>query len=800
MQPPEFPDGARKALADTAADASPPPADPGLMPGHAVSGTTLDWHDPAQVQRCTRSRQGEDGQRLSESSLVVQGMYCAACSVTIDQAVRAVPGVTAFDLHAGTGRALVTWDPQHTQLATVAAAIESAGYQALPARSAQLEAVRRAQQRKSLWRLFVAGFCMMQVMMYAVPSYYATPGDMTDDVARLLQWASWLLSIPVLIFSAVPFLRGAWGDLSRRRIGMDVPVAVGIVVTFVASSAATFDPGGWFGHEVYFDSLTMFVFFLLCGRYLEQRARAATLDVLESLLDGLPETAERIEADGSTREVSTRELLPGDRIRVKAGDTVPVDGQVVDGSTQVNEALLTGESRPVSRREGDAVVAGSGNLSAPIIVQVDKVGEDTRHAQIVALIERAGLERPAWAQMADRLAGPFLWTVLLAAAGAALAWSWIDPQRSVWVAVAVLIVTCPCALSLATPSALLAAAASLARRGILVQRLASLERLARTDVVVFDKTGTLTSDRLGLTETHLADGWSADDALGPAVALARASLHPVSRALAAAHTAVSPVDLIDLCEQPGQGVQGRDAAGRLWRLGNRAFAAPGDMPLCADPLGSTAWLGVDGRAVAAFGLAETLRPDARATVSALQARGLQVVLLSGDRIEAVQRVAQALGIQQVQAQATPEDKLAFVAQAQQAGRHVVMVGDGLNDGPVLARADVSIAMGQGAALARVTSDLTLLSGRLHHVDDAIDLSRRMVTTIRQNLGWAAAYNMVCIPLALVGWMPPWLAGLGMAASSLFVVTNAWRLGRHNPPVDDAAPTAPQALAPAAQTL
>lgn len=759
---------------------APAPASPQAVP--VLSPAAVDWNDPAQVRQCTRERDAADGQRLAETSLVIQGMYCAACSLTIEAAVSAVPGVQAAEVQAGTGRASVTWDPSVTTLAQVAAAVQRAGYRALPSRSPKLEAARRAERRQTLWRLFVAGFCMMQVMMYAVPSYYATPGDMTDDVARLLQWASWLLSIPVLVFAAVPFLRGAWADVSRRRIGMDVPVALGIVVTFVASTAATFHPGSWFGDEVYFDSLTMFVFFLLCGRYLEQRARAASLDVLESLLDGLPETARRVDEHGQEQVVPTASLVPGDRIVVRAGETFPVDAVLLSGRTQVDEALLTGESRPVAKQPGDAVVAGSGNLSAPVTLRVERVGEDTRHAGIVALVERAAVERPAWAQAVDRIAAPFLWCVLLAAAGSALAWWWIDPHRTVWVAVSVLIVTCPCALSLATPSALLAATGALARRGVLVQRLAALESLAHADVAVFDKTGTLTSDELALAGMAPEPGWRADQVLGPALALARASLHPVSRALAAAHMQAEPLPLDEVQEAPGQGVTGRDAQGRCWRLGARAFACAA-MPVLPqdgdeDEVGQAeCWLGVDGQAVARFAFDERLRPDAAATVAGLRERGLRVVLLSGDRDTAAQRVAQSLGIAEVHARATPEDKLALVAAEQAAGRRVLMVGDGLNDGPVLARADVSIAMGQGAPLARVRSDLTLLSGRLQHVVEARDLARRTLSVIRQNLAWSAAYNGVSIPLALAGWMPPWLAGLGMATSSLVVVANAWRLGR-----------------------
>lgn len=734
------------------------------------------WDDPAERDRFTRWRASAPGEaRVGESAFSIDGMYCAACSVTIEQALLKLPGVIAADVNPATRRARVQWQDGRTQPSALIAAVERAGYRATPALALQAETQRHRESRKALWRLFVAGFCMMQVMMYAVPTYYATPGDMTDDIWRLMQWASWLLSIPVVLFSAGPFLQGAWRDVRARRIGMDVPVAVGIVVTFVASTGATFQPGGIFGAEVYFDSLTMFVFFLLCGRYLELRARSATAGALEGLMHRLPETVERLHDDGTVETVLVRRLHVGDRVRVRPGQAFPADGSLLDGRAQVDEALLTGESRPVLRGAGEPVVAGSFNLSSPVVMRVERTGQDTRYAQIVALMERASTDRPALARLADRIAGPFLWGVLIAAFGAALAWSFIEPGRAVWVAVSVLIVTCPCALSLATPSALLSAAGALARRGILVQRLQALEALARADLFVFDKTGTLTQDRLAVTGFDLAPPWTRDSAMPHAVALAQASLHPVSQALLRESAGAAPVVLLDVRELPGQGIEGRDEQGRVWRLGAPGFAVPGRA--ASGGAGTTAWLSADGALVARFFFEESLRPDARAALAALRADGVEVLLLTGDREASAQRVATALGIADYRALASPEDKLRSVQTAQALGRRVAMVGDGINDGPVIARADVSIAMGQGASLARAQADFTLLSGRLTDVVEARRLAVRTLRVIAQNLAWAATYNAVCIPLALLGHMPPWLAGLGMAASSLFVVLNAWRLAR-----------------------
>ena len=712
---------------------------------------------------------------LHESMLAVDGMHCAACAPTIEAALRRVPGVIEAEVDGATQRARVRWEHGSARLAELVSTLQALGYGARPAQAVRARDQRHVESRRALWRLFVAGFCMMQVMMYATPAYVAAPGEITPDIDALLRWASWLLTIPVVLFCARPWFAGAWAHLRTRRIGMDVPVALGIAVTFIASSGAAFDPGGVFGGEVYFDSLTMFVFFLLGGRWLELRARRATLGALDALTQRTAEAVERVRSDGAFESVMAHDLQAGDRVRVRAGQAFPADGTLdASSATQVDEALLSGESRPLPRAAGDAVLAGSVNLAAPVLLRVERVGADTRYAQIVALVERAAFERPALARAADRVARPFLWAVLLLAAGAAVLWSTIDPSRSVWVAVSVLIVTCPCALSLATPAALLAATGALARRGVLVQRLGALENLAQADVFAFDKTGTLTEDRLVLSDVAWFD--TRGDRMGraEAAALAGASLHPAARALALACPDVEPATLDRVTERAGEGVEGFDARGRRWRLGSAAFAGVQQSAL---PAHTASWLSCDGAALACFAFDEALRTDARAAIAALHGAGAHTLLLSGDRSDAAERVGRSLGLGAVVAGASPEDKLARVSALQAQGRRVAMIGDGINDAPVLARADVSVAMGGGTALARAHADLTLLSGRLTDLTFARALAQRTLRVVRQNLAWAALYNAACVPLALAGWLPPWAAGLGMAASSLLVVLNAQRLRR-----------------------
>ncbi|HJV95163.1 MAG TPA: cation-translocating P-type ATPase [Albitalea sp.] len=739
--------------------------------------------DPQELASFTRFTQ-LDGQRIAVSTLQLSGLYCAACAGVIESALRRVPGVADAQVNAAAARAEVRWDPQRTRASALVGAITRAGYGAAPDAAAPQRALRAAEQRQTLWRLFVAGFCMMQVMMYATPAYVAAPGEITPDLLRLLQWAGWLLSLPVVLFSSSAFFAGAWRGLRVGRIGMDVPVALGIAVTFVASSGATFDPGGLFGSEVYFDSLAMFVFFLLAGRTLELRARHRVADSLEGALQRLPDSVQRLDDAGGVTQVSVRQLRAGDRVRVLAGQAFPADGTLLEGSTQADEALLTGEAMPVPKHAGDALVAGSLNLLAPALMRVERLGADTRYEGIVALMRGAFTQRPAQVRVADRLATPFLWGVLLLAAGAAAVWSVVDPARAVWVAVSVLIVTCPCALSLAAPSALLAATGALARRGVLLQRIEALEVLAAVDWLFVDKTGTLTEDRLALRATHLmpaahSAGLTDADVLRHAASLARQSIHPLSRALAAAASQADAANAwTEVHEIPGAGLQARAADGTGFRLGSLQWVQGAADALPDDASGGNeVWFGPIGQAWARFEFAEVLRSDAAQAIARLQRAGVHVALLSGDQPARVAALAWQLAITDVHAAATPEGKLDAVAQAQAQGHRVAMVGDGLNDAPVLARADVSFAFAHGAAVSKSRADAVVLSNRLSDVADARELAQRTLRVVRQNLAWAVLYNAACIPLALLGLLPPWAAGLGMASSSLFVVLNALRLSR-----------------------
>ena len=757
---------------------------PVIGPARSRSGRSaaeqLALDDPVLQTSFTTFGIAADGSPLATSELTLSGLYCAGCAQTIEATLHRQRGVVDAQVNYASSRAQVRWRPGQTLPSHLIDCIEAAGYGAAPAAGGPAHAARRREQRKLVWRLGVAAFCALQVMMYATPLYFAGPDDIGADLRRLLQWAAWLLSIPVVVFAAGPFVRDACRGIGRGELRMDVPIALGIVVAFVASSGAALDPGGMFGTDTYFDSLTMFASFILAGRLLVQRGRDRAVAALEQATAALPKVVRRVEIDGAEVPTPMHRVSAGDRLRVLPGEAFAADGPLTEGSTTVDEALLTGEAAAVDKSVGDIALAGSINLSGPVVQRVERIGSATRHDGIAALLRGALLERPRLTQAADRLAAPFLAAVLVLALGAGLFWAWVEPARAVWAAVAVLVVTCPCALSLAAPSALLAASGALARRGVLVGRIDAIEALASIDRLCFDKTGTLTEGRPLLESIALAPAprqraGDASACLATAASLARFSNHPLARALVAARPEPAPAvgDWREVREHAGCGLEAIDRDGRRHRLGARNWAV--GEPAGASAEATETWLSAEGELLACFRFQEVIRDDAAATITALQASGVALELLSGDAQARVRAVAARLGIDAARGGLLPEQKLDALAGLQTTGQRVGMVGDGLNDAPVMARADVSFAMAGGSALTRRHADFILLSGRLDDIAFAHRMARRTMRIVRQNFAWALGYNAAVLPLAFAGWLPPWAAGLGMAASSLLVVCNALRL-------------------------
>lgn len=735
----------------------------------------LELYDRADLQQSFV--RAEDA-HVREASLILEGIVCAACVWLSEHHVGQLPGVLEFRVNYSTHRARVRWDERQTRLSEILKAIAAIGYVAHPFDPSRQEALQKRERAVALRRLAVAGLCSMQVMMIAVGLYAGEYQGMEVWIRDFLRWICLILAIPVVTYSAMPFYTAAWRDLRNGRLGMDVPVALAVLAAFAASVWYTWQGGG----EVYYDSVTMFVFFLLTGRFLEMTARHRAGQISEALVRMLPATATRLDADGSESVVPIAELVPGDRVLVRPGETIPADGRVEDGASSVDESLLTGESLPVPRQRGEALIGGAVNVESPLVMRVEKVGADTVLSAIVRLLDRAQGEKPRLALLADRIAGWFVAALLAVAAGVFLTWwSLRDFDTAFRIMLSVLVVTCPCALSLATPTAIIAATGALTRLGVLTTRGHALETLARTTHVIFDKTGTLTYGRPQVVAVEpVGVGLEPRRCLALAAALERGSEHPIGRALTAAAGAATEA-ATDLRNTPGSGVEGW-IGGRRYRVGRPEFvlAASDRAVVSRTDLGvSSTWvaLGDDSGPLAWFELTDTLRPGAAAAVSALKARGLVVELLSGDRPEAVAHVAEELAIARAEGGLSPQDKLDRLRTLQDQGAIVAMVGDGVNDAPVLAAAQISLAMGSGTQLAHATADMILLSERLDHLVSGVDMARRALVIMRENFAWAIGYNLVALPLAAGGWLAPWMSALGMSFSSLLVVVNALRLRR-----------------------
>lgn len=723
----------------------------------------------------------ELGEHEREASLILEGITCSACVWLNERHIGQLPGVTGVDVNYATRRARVRWDTSRIKLSDILSAITAIGYRAYPYDAAKHEELAKKERREALWRVWVAGFGMMQVMMYAIPVYIAGEGEMPMDIETLIRWASLVLTLPVVLYSSSPFFKGAWRDLKLRRVGMDVPVALGIGVAFVASVWATVTQTG----EVYFDSVAMFVFFLLGGRYLEMTARQKAVSVSEALAKLLPAFCQRLLGFPGNREpeqVVVSDLRPGDVVLVRPGDTIPADGRVLEGHSNANEALLTGESRPVAKQSGDSVTGGSINMESPLFIQVEQVGEATRLSAIIRLMERAAAEKPRIVEMADRIAQWFVACLLFFAVLVALGWYLVDPSRALWITVSVLVVTCPCALALATPISLTVAAGALAKDGLLVTRGHAVETLARATHFVFDKTGTLTKGEMCLQEVAVQRGERLE-VLSLAAALERASEHPLALAIRRGVEGGELPTAEDVRTEAGMGLEGV-VSGRCLRIGRpdyvAALAGAGAVPW---PEGwqesgdTVVALGDQEGVLAFFRIGDELRQEARELVADLQAAGRQVILMSGDAEAVAQRVGRSLGIADVRAAMSPQAKRDAVLALQEAGAVVAMVGDGVNDAPVLAQAQVSVAMGAGSQLARTQADLLLLSENLEYLRRGVRRSRFSMQVIRQNLLWSFSYNFLALPLAALGHVTPWAAGIGMSASSLLVVMNALRIQR-----------------------
>ena len=671
-------------------------------------------------------------------------------------------------------------DGEHCKPSDIVKAVRELGYAVYPFDPLRHGEIIRKNAKTLFRQLFIAGLSMMQVMMYAVPVYLADADTMDKDMEGLMRWASLFLTLPAVLYSAQPFFKSAWANIKHHALGMDVPVALGIAAAFIGSVFSTVTGHG----DVYFDSVTMFIFLLLCSRYLELIARRRAASTLETMQHTLPSAAWLCQDYPESREphcVPAAQLRVGQVILVKPGEAIPADGVIEEGNTSVDLSLLTGESQPQKKIMGERLPGGAVNVSQAILLRVEKLAKDSTLHALIRLIEQAGVGKPKIAQWADRVAAWFVSTLLIFACAVLIFWGWVDPVRAWPIAIAVLVVSCPCALSLATPSALAAATDALLRQGVLIMQPHVLETLHRATHIVFDKTGTLTEGQPKLEAISLMGNKNRTEVLQLAAAIEKGSAHPVAAMLiqAAQHSeqALSLLNLEDIESYPGQGLACK-VDGVLHRIGNAKFVAEiaGTIPATLEKIDhACVYLGNTSGWLARFTFNDALRSDAQAVIDYFQAQHKTVILLSGDAEHVVKKTARQCGIAIARGGVLPAEKLAYVKNLQAQGAVVTMVGDGMNDAAVLHAADVSFAMGSGAALAQSHADAVLMTARLSALRDTAETAAQTMRVIRQNLSWATLYNLVAIPAAAWGLLSPWMAGVGMSISSALVVGNALRL-------------------------
>lgn len=705
-----------------------------------------------------------------ELLLQVEGIRCAACAWLIRSQLEARQGIDQVQVDVATGFIRINWHPDKLHLSKIAAILSAVGYRPhLPLAGA--EAMGRQEERRSaLKRLGVAGLGMMQVMMYAAALYAGDAFGIEEGPERFLQWISLIVTAPVLLYSGRVFYTSAWRSLSNRRVGMDVPVALAISIAFIMS-CINFLTGN--GH-VYFDSVVMFIFFLSLGRYAELVIRHRNLQTGLALARLLPEWAELIR-DGQTEQVPATDLRKTDRVRVRAGQTFPADGVVVRGDTEVNEALLTGESRPVVKHVGDKTIAGSINKSQTVEIEVSEDPDDSTVSVMGRMLLKSQTHRSRYARLSERYAGWFVAVVLTVAGLTALWWLTHDVSMLFPATLAVLVISCPCALSLATPAAIASSSRALLEQGVLLTRGAALEVLSGVDTIVFDKTGTLTTGTPSVVSTVInpaREGYSQEHVLRIAAHLEADSSHPIAKAFIA--VAVERDSIRDVINHDN-GVEGR-VDNIPYRLGNAAFARI-KADKFTDGLGRI-WLTDELGWIARFDLDDGLRDAAASTISALHARGLELMILSGDHPQAVASVAERTGINTWYAEQNPGMKMQFLESLQAQGKTVLMVGDGINDAPVLSVANVSMTVSGASELANSTADFIVTGNSLKYIEYVFQTGSNTRGVIRQNLLWALAYNFLAVPFAAAGLIVPWMAALGMSLSSLLVVLNSGRLARY----------------------
>ncbi|WP_371379079.1 heavy metal translocating P-type ATPase [Thalassotalea aquiviva] len=710
-----------------------------------------------------------DAEQGRETILSIDGMACAACAWLIEKQVQKQPGVVKIQVNATSQRATVCWQPDTVQLSDILNLIQKIGYQALPFKANLNEQKNEQQAKAFIRRLGVSGILTMQVMMVAFGLYFGAFSDLAEHNLTYLRGTSFVLTLPIVTYGALPFHIGAYKALKAKHLSMDVPVSIAIILAFIASSYATFTQSG----EVYFESVSMFTFLLLIGKFLEFRARARAAEVSANLLKLMPLTATKL-VQGCEQIVSAKSLVALDQVSIKPGETIAGDGVIVDGNSSINEAMLTGEHDPIDKSIGDAVFAGTVNGDGNLVVEISKPNAESFLTNLIRLSESAQAYKPKIAKLSDRIAQYFVALVLVTSSATALYWYQTEPQDAFWIALSVLVATCPCALSLATPTALTCGTISLNRQGILIKNAHVLETVPKLNRVAFDKTGTLTQGQFSLDRLVREpnfEQFSDNDILAIASTLESRSEHPIAKAFLSYRDHSVAIENIKVI--PGCGIEGK-YQGQTILIGKfewvKNFAKVNSAYDDAQCI-----LILNGQCVAAFYLKDSIRDDAVLVLETLKQHQIEPMLISGDSKKGVDVFLQQLPINDAHSACSAQDKLNIIEQQQRQGNHLAMVGDGVNDSPVFAAAHVSIAMGSGTEIAKSGADVILLNNKLSSILALCQISDKTNRIIRQNFGWAFAYNAIVLPLAVAGFITPYLAVLGMSASSIIVVSNSLRL-------------------------